>query len=149
MAKVIGKNISLNPEESNLLGEGKEYEIIPNDKGIFLMIDKTHLKEKEGKQVCVKVPALEEEKQQVIELIQKRKLSELVEGKFESTLNENQKKALLQLVTSGQVFVFKLNESYKKGVYRIKEDEEKNGNREKKESEEYKAKEKNWNEYNL
>ena len=148
MAKVVGKNIILNQEEATLVGEGKEYEFIPNDKGIFLMIDKDHLKEKEGKQVCVSVPALEEEKQQVIGLIKSTRLSDLVEGKFEVLLNEGQKKALLQLVTTGKVFVFKLNETYKKGVYRVKEDsvEEK---KEKKESEYLDAPEKPFDKYTL
>jgi len=162
MAKVTGKNLSLNPEEITLLSEGKEYEIIPNDNGIFLMIDKKRLEKNEGKQVCVNVPInstptstkkpmeeLNEEKKQVLQLIRNAKLSDLVEGKFENTLNENQKKALLQLVTTSQVFVFKLNDTYKKGVYRVKEEEIIEKHREKKESENINAKEKQWNEYNL
>ncbi len=148
MAKVVGKNIVLNQEEAELVGEGKEYEFIPNDKGIFLMIDKSHLKESEGKQVCVNVPSLEEEKQQVIGLIKSTRLSDLVEGKFETILNDEQKKALLQLVTGGKVFVFKLNETYKKGVYRVKDEvlEEK---KEKKESEYFDAPEKPFDKYTL
>jgi len=149
MAKVSGKNITLNSEEAQILGEGKEFEIIPNDKGVFLFIDKSKLKESEGKQVCVSVPTLEEEKQQVIGLIKKGSLSNLVEGKFEATLNEKQKKALLELVLTQKVFVFKLNQTYKKGVYRVKEDEVNETKREKKESESEDAKEKLWNEYDI
>ena len=40
MAKVIGKNIVLSSEETSLLGEGKEFELIKNHKGVFLLIDK-------------------------------------------------------------------------------------------------------------
>jgi hypothetical protein len=149
MAKVSNRRIELTSEEIALLDEGKEFELIPNDKGIFLLIDKSMIKEKEGKQVCVEVQSLEEEKQQVVGLIKKGNLKDLVEGKFESTLNEAQKKALLQLVVSGKVFVFKLNESYKKGVYRVKEDEPLNDNRSIKESENASAIEKPWNEYTL
>lgn len=148
MAKVIGKNIVLSSEETSLLGEGKEFEVIPNHKGVFLLIDKSVMKEKEGTQVCVQVPALEEEKQQVIGLIKKGNLSDLVEGKFELTLNEKQKKALLELVMSEKVIIFKLNQTYKKGVYRVKE-EERNENREKKESENELAVEKPYTEYTL
>ena len=152
MAKVIGKNITLNPEEISLLGEGKEYELIPNNKGVFLLIEKSLLKEKEGQQVCVAVPQkeiLNEEKQQVIGLIKKGKLGDLVEGKFESTLNDKQKKALLELVTTNQVFVFKLNETYKKGVYRVQEEEIAEENRTKKDSESISAPEKQFDKYTL
>jgi len=149
MAKVIKKSLILSDEEAALLGEGMEFDIIPNDKGIFLVIDKTLVGKKEGKQVCVQVPALEDEKQHVIGLIRKGKLSELVEGKFEATLNEKQKKALLELVTTQSIYVFKLNESYKKGVYRVKEDEQKESNREKKESEDFNAPEKEYKDYTL
>ncbi|MFA5931547.1 MAG: hypothetical protein WC821_04525 [archaeon] len=148
MAKVIGKNIVLSSEETSLLGEGKEFELIPNHKGVFLLIDKSVMKEKEGTQVCVQVPALEEEKQQVVGLIKKGNLSNLVEGKFELTLNEKQKKALLELVMSEKVIVFKLNQTYKKGVYRVQE-EERGENREKKESENELAIEKPYTEYTL
>jgi len=152
MAKVIGKNITLNSEEISLLGEGKEFELIPNNKGVFLLIDKHLLKEKEGQQVCVAVPQkdlMEEEKQQVIGLIKQGKLGDLVEGKFELTLNEKQKKALLELILNGTVFVFKLNETYKKGVYRVKEEETVQDSREKKESESINAIEKPFDKYTL
>ncbi|MFA6064375.1 MAG: hypothetical protein WCW44_02510 [archaeon] len=153
MAKVIGKNITLNSEETSLLGEGKEFELIPNNKGVFLLIDKSLLKEKEGQQVCVSVPQkenLEEEAQQVIGLIKQGKLGDLVEGKFELTLNEKQKKALLELILKGTVFVFKLNETYKKGVYRVKEEElPTENNPEKKESESINAPEKPFDKYTL
>jgi len=152
MAKVIERNIVLNSEEISLLGEGKEFELIPNNKGVFLLIDKSVLKEKEGQQVCVAVPQkdlLEEEKQQVIGLIKQGKLGDLVEGKFELTLNEKQKKALVEVIAKGTVFVFRLNDTYKKGVYRVKEEEITPENREKKESEEVNALEKQFDKYTL
>lgn len=116
-----GKKLHLNEEETELLTEGKEYSIVPNNEGIFLLIDK----EIEGKEKNKKTEKDElfEEKQQIIGLIKKEKnLAELVEGKFEQKLNQKQKKALLQLVTDGKVVLFKLNESYKKGVYRVKDE---------------------------
>ena len=155
MVKVIDKKVALSSEELHLLGEGKEYELIPNQKGVFLLIEKQIIAKNEGKQVCVSVPIheeltnpLEEEKEKVIGLIKKGKLSELVEGKLEELLNETQKKALTELIKEGEVFIFKLNESYKRGVYRLKEIEE-NENRSKKDSEDFNAAEKNLEEYNI
>lgn len=157
MVRVNGKNLELNKEEAALLGESreKEFELIPNDKGIFLLIDRALLGKSEGKKFCVNVPEkkkpdeLEENAQQVLGLVRKGKLSDLVEGKFEETLNEKQRKALLQLVATGKVFVFKLNETYKKGVYRVKEETVEEAQREKKESEDFNAPEKPYDRYTL
>ncbi|MGI6589770.1 MAG: hypothetical protein ACOX1V_03870 [Candidatus Iainarchaeum sp.] len=153
MVKIIDKKVALSSEELKLLGEGKEYELIPNQKGVFLLIEKQELAKKEGKEVCVSVPhhedlinLLEEEKQQVIGLIKKEKLSELVEGRLEERLNEKQKKALSELLKEGVVFVFKLNESYKKGVYKLREETKNSGV---KESKNFNAIEKNSEDYNL
>lgn len=125
MAKKEGKKLLLSDEETGLLGEGKDYTLIPNNEGIFLLVDKEiEGKEKTQKQAPEKkAEELAEEKQQVIEIIKKeRNLGNLVEGKFEARLNDKQKKALLQLVAERKVFVFKLSESYKKGVYRAKDE---------------------------
>jgi hypothetical protein len=127
MAKVEGKKLLLSDEETGLLTEGKDYTLIPNNEGIFLLVDK----EIEGKgkdaerneKAEKKADELAEEKEQIIGMIRKeRNLAELVEGKFEQKLNLKQKKALLQLVAGGKVILFKLNETYKKGVYRVKDE---------------------------
>lgn len=150
MAKLLGKNIVLSTEEQKLLANTPELVLIPNQEGVFLLIDTRVLEKNEGKQVVVKVPVLEEEKQQVLEIIKKSRLSDLVEGKLENILNDAQKKALIELLVSGKVFVFKLNETYKKGVYRIKDDEETtSAQRGKKDSENALAPEKPIPEYNL
>ena len=155
MVKIIDKKVALSSEELCLLGEGKEYELIPNQKGVFLLIEKQVIAKNEGKQVCVNVPhheelsnPLENEKEHVIGLIKKGKLSELVEGKLEELLNDAQKKALTELIREGEIFVFKLNESYKRGVYRVKEEIE-SENRSKKNSEDFNAVEKKLEEYNI
>ncbi len=149
MAKLEGNNLVLSKEEIELLKKNPELVLIPNQEGVFLLIDTKMLEKNEGKQVCVKVPELSEEKEQVIGLIKKGRLSDLVEGKFEATLNDMQRKALLELVISGKVFVFKLNETYKKGVYRVNEEEEGEKVLEKKESEEFNAPEKPIHDYSL
>ncbi len=141
MAKIENNKIVLNNEEFELLKGFNEFELVPNQKGIFLLIDKKVAVEKEGAQVCVNVPLVEEH-EQVIGLIRKSNLSELVEGKFEEKLDEKQKRALLELIASKRVFVFKLNDSYKKGIYRISEGE-------KKESEKFGKEKKVLPDYNL
>ena len=143
MAKLIGSNLVLSSEERELLKESKDFELIPNQEGIFLLIDKALAMQSEGKQFCVDVPLLDEQ-QKVTALIKKARMSDLVEGKFEQQLTDKEKKALLELIISGKVFVFKLNDSYKKGIYRVRDDEEelKAKTHEKKESENYSAEKK-------
>ena len=143
MAKLEGSNLVLSSEERELLKKCKDLELIPNQEGIFLLIDKTLAVENEGKQFCVDVPLLEEQ-QQVIGLIKQTRMSDLVEGKFEQQLNDKQKRALLELIVSGKVMIFKLNDSYKKGIYRVKDDEkeEETKKHEPKESENYSAEKK-------
>ena len=140
MAKLEGSNLVLSSEERELLKKCKDLELIPNQEGIFLLIDKTLAVENEGKQFCVDVPLLEEQ-QQVIGLIKQTRMSDLVEGKFEQQLNDKQKRALLELIVSGKVMIFKLNDSYKKGIYRVKDDdkEETEKKHEPKESENFNA----------
>ncbi len=151
MAKLEERNIILSKEESELLKKHQEFVIIPNQEGVYLLIDTKLLGEKEGKEIITKIPVLEEEKQQVLGIIKKARLSDLVEGKLESILNDAQRKALLELVATGKIFVFKLNETYKKGVYRIREEEEivSSDTLVKKESEDHTAIEKPIHEYTI
>ena len=142
MAKIVDEKIVLEKEEQKMLEGITDLELIPEKKGVFLMIDKKISVEKEGAQICVSVPLIEEH-EEVIGLIKKGKLSELVEGKFEQKLNEKQKKALQELIASKKVFLFKLNDSYKKGVYRIREQTER------KDSEKFVAEKKVLPDYNL
>ena len=150
MAKLVGSNLVLSSEEMELLKNSKDLEIIPNQEGIFLLIDKSLAAQSEGKQVCVDVP-LHEEQQKVIGLIKKARMSDLVEGKFEQQLNDKEKKALLELVMSEKIFIFKLNDSYKKGIYRVRDEEEEQTNKthKKKESESFSAPKKATPDYTL
>jgi len=117
MAKLDGNKLLLNKEELTLLGESKELELIPNKKGIFLLIDKntdtTHSEEV--------VVEKNEDEDQLLQKISEKKLTELVEGKFEETLNKKEKELLQKLLSEKKVTIFKLNDSYKKGVYRVNE----------------------------
>ncbi len=134
MAKLENGKLLLEEDEHALLVEGKNYSIIDGGKGNFLLVEKK-FEPKEEKTKENKEDKLSEEKKQIIDLIKKENLSNLVEGKFEQMLNEKQRKALLELVIEQKVFVFKLNPSYKKGVYRLKEREERKNGLEKNEKE--------------
>ena len=150
MAKLLGKSITLSDSEAKLLNGKTELVLLPHQEGVFLLVDSSLLSKKEESEEYSNIPKinLDETKQEVIGLIKKEKLSDLVEGKFESTLNEVQKLALNELLKEGKVFVFKLNESYKKGVYRVKE-EEISAEKKTKESENFSAPEKQIQEYTL
>ena len=122
MVRVKDKQILLDDAEFELLKNFTEMELIPNREGIFLLIDKNKVLAEEGKQVCIDVPLIEEQ-HEIIEMVTNGNLKELVEGVFEDKLNDKQKKALLELKASGKVFLFKLNETYKKGVYKVRGEE--------------------------
>lgn len=120
MAKIDGNKIILNKDEIELIKNIEEFEIIPNKKGIFLLIDK-NIKSINNDELISKE---NNEEKNLLKKIKEKKLSELVEGKFENTLNENEKKILEKLLIERKVLIFKLSESYKKGVYRINENNE-------------------------
>jgi len=64
-----------------------------------------------------------EEDEKILELLSgkdKKNLSNLVEGVFEKQLNEKELKRFNELIKQGLIEKFKLNESYKKAIYRIK-----------------------------
>jgi len=64
----------------------------------------------------------EEAEKKIAEKISRQSLSERVEGRFEKGLDEEEKKALAKMVESGEVIKFKLNPSYKKAVYKMREE---------------------------
>ncbi len=117
MAKLDGNKLLLNKEELALLGESRELELIPNKKGIFLLIDK-HIDSNFTEEVLVEENT---DQTQLLQKISEKKLTDLVEGKFENTLNKKEKELLKKLLEEKKVTIFKLNDSYKKGVYRVNE----------------------------
>jgi hypothetical protein len=125
MAKIIGENIVLNEEELKLIGKSTELELIPNKEGIFLLIDKNLNQSSESNILPKKEDVNEELENKLINKIKSKKLSELVEGKFEDTLSTKEVEILNKLLEEKRIIIFKLNESYKKGVYKVNEEEEK------------------------
>ncbi|MFA5763876.1 MAG: hypothetical protein WC915_03605 [archaeon] len=152
MAKIVNGKIILTNEESLLLKDNTEFELIPNQKGIFLLIEKdvvtdvNHITCFVDETDMMKIDKIELE---VINKIRTAKLSDLVEGKFELTLNPEQKKALTKLIKEEKIILFKLNETYKKGVYKIAEEKKETIDNTPKESENFNAPTKLLPDYNL
>ncbi len=78
----------------------------------------------------------------ILGLLKVKGLSERVEGNFEKLLNKEELERLKELVKEGKVIPFKLNESYKKAVYKLPEPK-------RKESESIEAKDKAIEEYSM
>ncbi len=125
MAKVEGNKIILSKEEVQILKESTNLEIIPNKKGIFLLIDKNNNPDNEIQNK--NNPSISnEQKEKLINKIKSKKLTDLVEGKFEDTLSKKEIETLKLLLEEKKIIIFKLNETYKKGVYKINENESNN-----------------------
>ena len=60
----------------------------------------------------------------VLKMLEEKPLSDRVEGKFEENLGERELEALKSLVKEGKVIKFRLNETYKKPVYKIAEEKQ-------------------------
>lgn len=107
--------IKASPSESALLegAKDREFEVFRPKKGIFLLMEKSAVVEAEEKRRLVSG--------QVLELLARLPLEELVEGAFEKHLGKEQLGALAELVKSGMVRKFRLSPKYKKAVYRIAE----------------------------
>jgi biotin operon repressor len=111
MAKIDNGVMALDAKELGLLKAHKNFEIIAlEEPGQFLLRKKNE-------------PTKEEiAEAKVLEMVEGLSLSELVEGKLEEKLKDEELKAFKKLMGEGKIFVFKLNESYKKGVYRVKKE---------------------------
>jgi len=158
-----GLEIALSRKESaeSDLKEGKRYTLVKAEEGTWLLVDAEKAK-KAKKQVAEKVTeekaAVTETKpspvkvtqkekpnaieQKIAEMLKQKSLKERVEGKFEELLSDEEKKAFGKMLEDGKVEAFKLNETYKKAVYRIV-------GAKKKESEKAGAKQKPIEEYSL
>lgn len=135
MAKIDKKNsaftVKFSDEEASALGiqPDTEFELIEAKKGIWLM---TELEENEvsaekekapeiNQSTAVKPGTLDEKEQKIIGLIKKLDLKDLVEGVFEQKLNNEEKEKLKKMIEEKKIVKFKLNESYKKPIYRLAE----------------------------
>ncbi len=92
------------------LKQGKEYELAEVKKGFFVLYEST-----------VKKTSAEFDKR-IFKLLREKSLSERVEGKFEELLNEKEKARFKELISEGRIIPFRLNEQYKKAVYKSREE---------------------------
>ena len=92
------------------LEKGKEYELAEVKKGLFVLYESK-----------VKKTAAEFDNH-IFALLREKSLSERVEGKFEELLNEGERARLKELISEGRVVPFKLNERYRKAVYKTREE---------------------------
>lgn len=99
-------------EQGEKLGleQGKEYELVEVKKGFFVLYETTVKK------------TLAEFDKHIFKLLHEKSLSERVEGKFEELLSEGEKARLKELISEGRVIPFKLNEQYRKAVYKTREE---------------------------
>ncbi|MAG18060.1 MAG: hypothetical protein CL944_01140 [Candidatus Diapherotrites archaeon] len=131
MVKIQDKDekfiLSFSDEETkNLkLKNNRDYELTKAKDGLWVLI--------EGNENSV----INDTEQKIIELLKKLSLSERVEGNFEKNLNPEGLARFNQLLKDGKIEKFKLNESYKKAVYRLPEQGEKKYDNKEKEIQEY------------
>jgi len=130
-------SLSLSEREAMELGleAEKEYELNKARDGIWVLSQK----QSEKKEPVIIEPVIDGK---IIELMKRKSLSERVEGKFEKLLNEQELIVFKKMLAEGKIIAFKLSDKYKKAVYKIAL--EKN-----KESESTATKEKPIEEYDL
>lgn len=105
--------LSFSDEESNTIGldSKKDYILTKAKEGIWIMVENGEKK------------LVDDVEEKLIEKIKKMSLSERVEGVFETKLNEDESKKLMEMLNENKIEKFKLNESYKKAVYQLKDSE--------------------------
>ena len=108
----------LSEKEFNELGfdPGREYEFVKAKNGLWIVLDK-------GPKPSANAEETELEKK-LLELVRKKSLSERVEGKFEKYLNNKELAHFRGMLAAKKIVLFKLNESYKHGVYKLPEEVE-------------------------
>ncbi|MCR4335972.1 MAG: hypothetical protein NUV57_05575 [archaeon] len=119
--------LSFSDEETkNLkLKSNIDYELTKAKDGLWVLI--------EGNENNI----IDDTEQKIIGLLKKLSLSERVEGAFEKNLNPEGLAKFNQLIKDGKIEKFKLNESYKKAVYQLPEQEEKSYDNNEKEIQDY------------
>ncbi|MFH1895347.1 MAG: hypothetical protein ABIJ74_02055 [archaeon] len=111
--------LQLNEKEQKELGESKSlFELSKVKDGVIVL---TETKEEIKKETLFdeKTKQLDEKIFELLAEKGKNALPKKVEGTFEKQLNEKELKRFNELLEQGLIEKFKLNESYKKAIYRI------------------------------
>lgn len=140
LKKTVEEKIDLKkPEEQQ--HETKEFHAHHEIDNLMMKIDGKNTVEEKFSETPVASSEFFEIDSKIFGLLKAKTLSERVEGNFEKLLSKEETSRLNELVKEGKVLAFKLNESYKKAVYKLPEF--------KKESEAISAKDKLIEEYSL
>jgi len=115
-------SVSILDEHAENLGltKGQKYEISKVKKGVFVLYEQ----EQQTSQATPKKD-FKELDQRIFSLLYAKNLSDRVEGRFEEFLTAEEKDRFNQLVKEKSIVPFKLNEQYKKAVYKTREEIEK------------------------
>lgn len=113
-----GLVIALSGKESKESGlvEGKRYDLKKTGEGEWLLAESKAEDSKE-----------QELEQKILKMLDKESLGERVEGKFEEKLSKEEQAVFKKMLDKGEVVAFKLNDKYKKAVYKVLEEKETQG----------------------
>ena len=117
MAKLVKQSsgwiLSLSSSEAQSLGlKEREFDLHKAKDGLLVLV------EKPVDPIVEKNRLMDE---RIFSLLEKKRLSDRVEGNFESLLSKEELFRLKELLKLGQVELFKLSPQYKKAVYQIPE----------------------------
>ncbi|MDD5163395.1 MAG: hypothetical protein PHD95_04265 [Candidatus ainarchaeum sp.] len=116
IAKILSqeqlKDFGISPESDFELTKIRQGVIVISEKEFSFPPAKSPETTKQGPDKI----ALEEK---ILSLLEEKKLSERVEGKFEKLLSQKEAEQFREMLKEGKVFAFKLSDKYKKPVYKI------------------------------
>ncbi len=110
-----GYSLEFSEKEARELGLDslQEYEFLKAKDGVFLLLETGQKKAKSPEK---------ELEEKVFQKLSSAKLSDRVEGKFESLLTPKEKECFKKLREKGQIVPFKLSEKYKKAIYKTRKE---------------------------
>jgi len=112
--KDLEKALSKEKAEALEINAESDFELTKIKKGLWILEEKALKKEKETEKT---ENGLDEK---IFEILEEKKLSDRVIGRFEKFLRPEELERFKELVKQGIIFEFKLSDKYKKGIYKIK-----------------------------
>ncbi len=119
LVSIKGKTLASALKESEFKELGfsaeKDFEIQKIKSGIWIVTESEQQK-----------PAArtDETEQKILGLLKKKELKEKVEGVFEKFLNKQELEKFSQMLAQGKIIRFKLNQKYKKAIYKSAEEQQ-------------------------
>lgn len=125
LARVEGNKLIIDLGEKELkeleLSAGTGFEVIKAKKGVWVLLESHRPDEQIIKEEPKRAEKINNAEQTIIGLLRKKNLQDRVEGKFESHLSPTEQITFKKMLEENKVERFKLNEKYKKSIYRIPE----------------------------